>query len=356
MLPWPMDGNSRLMLIAPHPDDETIPAGILLQQAIDAGASVRVVYLTSGDNNPWPQRYIEHQWKISSDDRARWGQRRRKEAFTALAHLDVNPEDVVFWEYPDQGITKMLMSGDDKLVLALAEMILQWRPTLLVAPSLYDLHADHSATAVFIRQMMAWLQKDRPQQSWLEYLVHTRKEDLPPGNILTLPLKPEQRIKKYLAILSHESQTRLRPRELPAYADRPERFIWAADALKKVDHYHTVQESSCETDMLSLKLVMCACPGAFGPKRLYLAVNSKGMAGARLEIPIPFYSRGMMIDMFETRRKLNAGQAWFRSGPHKAEVRIPFAAFMPADQLFVKIKRRYGFFDEAGWREIPIHN
>jgi LmbE family N-acetylglucosaminyl deacetylase len=150
---WPMDQNSRLMLIAPHPDDETIPAGILLQQAIEAGASIQIVYLTSGDNNPWPQRYIEHHWKISTDDQARWGVYRRKEALTALLHLGVQADDTVFLGYPDQGLTEMLMNGDDEIVRTLKKMIIQRRPTILVTPSLYDLHADHSATAVFIRQM-----------------------------------------------------------------------------------------------------------------------------------------------------------------------------------------------------------
>lgn len=351
-----MDVNSRLILIAPHPDDETIPTGILLQQAVETGASVRIIYLTSGDNNPWPQRYIEHQWKISENDRARWGERRRKEALAALAHLGVKPDDAVFSGYPDQGITEMLMNGDDQLVSSLTEKIIQRRPTLLITPSLYDLHADHSAAAVFIRQMMVRLQKDLPHLLLLEYLVHTRKKDLPPGDILTLPLAPAQQIKKRLAILSHESQVRLRPKELPAYADRPERFIRRAGAPDKVDYYHPVRDASCSADTLILKLAMSPCPGAFGPRTLYLAANSQGMAGARFKMPLPFFSKGMMVDVVGTSGKTNAGRAWFCGGPRRAEVQIPLAALMPADQIFVKIKRKYGFFDEAGWREIPICN
>ena len=33
------DSRSRLMLVAPHPDDETLAAGVLLHRAARAGAS-----------------------------------------------------------------------------------------------------------------------------------------------------------------------------------------------------------------------------------------------------------------------------------------------------------------------------
>jgi len=39
------------MVVAPHPDDEVLGAGGLIQQAVAAGAEVRIVYLTNGDHN-----------------------------------------------------------------------------------------------------------------------------------------------------------------------------------------------------------------------------------------------------------------------------------------------------------------
>jgi LmbE family N-acetylglucosaminyl deacetylase len=41
--------QSRLMVIAPHPDDESLACGIVLQRAVRAGARVRVIYATDGD-------------------------------------------------------------------------------------------------------------------------------------------------------------------------------------------------------------------------------------------------------------------------------------------------------------------
>ncbi|PYL20029.1 MAG: hypothetical protein DMF44_15435 [Verrucomicrobia bacterium] len=38
------DIRSRLMLIAPHPDDEALACSVILQKAVRGGAAIRVVY------------------------------------------------------------------------------------------------------------------------------------------------------------------------------------------------------------------------------------------------------------------------------------------------------------------------
>ncbi|PYI83224.1 MAG: hypothetical protein DMF09_12355, partial [Verrucomicrobia bacterium] len=61
--------SSRLILFAPHPDDESLACSILLQRAVRAGAAIRVVYATDGDDNPWPQRVLERKWRLDATDR-----------------------------------------------------------------------------------------------------------------------------------------------------------------------------------------------------------------------------------------------------------------------------------------------
>src|ERR1043166_1910175 len=68
--------RSRLLLFAPHPDDESLACSILLQRAVRAGAAVRVVYVTDGEDNPWPQRVLERKWRLNGTDRRRWGRLR----------------------------------------------------------------------------------------------------------------------------------------------------------------------------------------------------------------------------------------------------------------------------------------
>ncbi len=104
MLPNPVEWK-RVMVFAPHPDDETLATGGLLQQIVAAGGAARVIFATDGDNNPWPQRVIEHRWQLEAADRARWGARRRAEALAALACLGVSANHTRFLGYPDQGLT-----------------------------------------------------------------------------------------------------------------------------------------------------------------------------------------------------------------------------------------------------------
>ena len=71
------NSDSRLMMFAPHPDDESLACSIPLQRAGRAEAAVRVVYVTDGDDNPWPQRLLERKWRLNAADHKRWGRLRR---------------------------------------------------------------------------------------------------------------------------------------------------------------------------------------------------------------------------------------------------------------------------------------
>ena len=54
-----LSARDRVLVLAVHPDDESLCAGGLIQHALAHGAKVRVVFITDGDNNPWPQRFVE---------------------------------------------------------------------------------------------------------------------------------------------------------------------------------------------------------------------------------------------------------------------------------------------------------
>ena len=84
------NSDSQLMMFTPHPDDESLACSIPLQRAARAEAAVRVVYVTNGDDNPWPQRLLERKWRLNAADRKRWGRLRRAEALAALRALGFN--------------------------------------------------------------------------------------------------------------------------------------------------------------------------------------------------------------------------------------------------------------------------
>ena len=56
--------SDRLLVLVPHPDDESVATGGLLQHATAVGAKALVVFFTEGDNNPWAQRALEVRWRI----------------------------------------------------------------------------------------------------------------------------------------------------------------------------------------------------------------------------------------------------------------------------------------------------
>src|SRR5438067_2335724 len=98
---------ARTLIVAPHPDDDAI------------GAGVRVVFATDGESNAWPQRVMHRKLLIRKGDRARWGAMRREEALEALARLGVERDAARFLGFPDQKIAALARGGCPKLLEAL---------------------------------------------------------------------------------------------------------------------------------------------------------------------------------------------------------------------------------------------
>src|SRR2546430_8971449 len=103
--------SERTLIIAPHPDDEVIGAGGLIQRA----GTVRVVFATAGENNPWPQRVMQRKWFISAADRAEWAALRRREAAASLEALGVPDGCATFLGFRDQEIMPLARRGDQRL-------------------------------------------------------------------------------------------------------------------------------------------------------------------------------------------------------------------------------------------------
>ena len=147
--------NSRLLVFAPHPDDESLACGIVLQHAVQTGAAICVVYLTDGENNPWPQRCLTRRWRLDAADRQRWAKLRRSEALAALCVLGVSAEDARFLGWPDQGLTSLLRSDPAPTLARLRYLMMDWSPTVVVGPDVGDRHADHKAVGVMLDELFS---------------------------------------------------------------------------------------------------------------------------------------------------------------------------------------------------------
>jgi LmbE family N-acetylglucosaminyl deacetylase len=340
--------GSRVLIIAPHPDDEALATGGLLQHVSAAGGESRVIFLTDGENNPWPQRISDRRWLIRASDRKRWAILRRIEAITALQELGVPESSTRFWGFPDQGLTDLLLKADDEIPQHLIREFRDWQPSVLITPSPLDLHPDHSAAAVFARLALARSGNNSPLH--FEYRVHKRWPN-PAIPCLTLDLSMEQKELKRRAIMCHASQLRLRP-SLLKFALPTEEFI-SPEEIRYLS-YHPLQQVSITSGNIELCLELSRCIGAFGRATLYLASHRSGHLGARLSLILPLRGSAV-IDVRDAAQGSVVAQARFRGGRRRFKLQIPLSSLGSTDFVFAKVERRFGFFDEAGWCEFSIH-
>lgn len=326
-----LDKHTRLLIVVPHPDDETLATGGLIQAALAVGASLRVVIVTDGDNNPWPQRWIENRWHIDAQARTRWGMRRRHEAVAALARLGVADEDVRHYGWPDQGLTGLLMCGaqcEDELLAEIED----FAPNLVAAPSLADRHPDHSALRVMLELALARTVFDACRR--LGFVVHGR---LPEGDVVTLGANMHHVRKKCEALQSHASQLILSGPRMTRICQRTEHFeaheVPAGECVRIADHEWRIAYSPSRFN--------------FHQRALYLIVEVDGRV-IRSRYPLPLQDEGrnknMNVDDHEpTGMEVHAGAD---------HLRISMGRDCAVGQMFAKIERlgrRLMIYDCTGW-------
>ncbi|HME88364.1 MAG TPA: PIG-L family deacetylase [Chthoniobacterales bacterium] len=337
------------MLFAPHPDDESLACSVILQRAVRARAAVRVIYVTNGEDNPWPHRVLERKWRLNSSDRNRWGKMRRAEALAALAVLGVGPTETRFLGLPDQQLTSLLTSDYEPLLKRFAGEINDFGPTHLLVPSLSDTHPDHSALGVMLRLVgNAFFLHQTAMRTW-SYVVHGQSSAFF-GRATALTQSKIETAKKRAAIACHQSQIKLSRRRFFAYATRPEYLYRACAAdfgvVEGSIHSASRQRHSLQiTVRMQLKFIYRTEPALF-----VLGNGARGEFRCA-KIDIPPRSKSVAARDVRTRRAIALAQ--YRGDSYAGELLVPTTTFAPHAPVFVKLERRSWFFDEAGWIEIP---
>ena len=214
--------SDRLLIIAPHPDDETLGPGALIKQAKDAGADVKVVIVTTGDGyKRAAQANLNVDTPTAADYRA-LGEIRHKESVSAMKKMGA--EDVVFLTYNDGSLNTLWRTSWDydtlhvglngasqspysfayeqsapycgeNVVKNLSAIIADYDPTIIVYPCPEDLHHDHWATNAFTQYVLA---KDKNTGiREYTYLVHRgvlwpSPPAYSPNNVLDPPVQLEE--------------------------------------------------------------------------------------------------------------------------------------------------------------------
>ncbi|KQV25997.1 bifunctional PIG-L family deacetylase/class I SAM-dependent methyltransferase [Yonghaparkia sp. Root332] len=158
--PLDLDGATALVVIAAHPDDETLGAGGLIATCAERGLPVTVVVVTDGAG--------------SHPDDARIGRRRAGELLVALDLLGVTTAPVLLG-FPDGG-TREHREGIAAALAAVLEAVVREEPDgttagapgriLVAAPWTGDGHRDHRVVGEIVRELVA------RDAAWLTLLAY----------------------------------------------------------------------------------------------------------------------------------------------------------------------------------------
>ena len=127
--------GARLLVFAPHPDDETIACGGCVARTAASGGDVHVIVATDGRHS---------QWDMAPDVTARI---RERELAQAVAQLGLAPGQVQSLDREDQSLTAHVDGLRDQI----RQLIEAHRPTVLLSPWAHDTHPDHAALGRAVR-------------------------------------------------------------------------------------------------------------------------------------------------------------------------------------------------------------
>jgi LmbE family N-acetylglucosaminyl deacetylase len=208
------------VVIAPHPDDESLGCGGLIADACEQGLRAKVVIVSDGaGSHPNSRAYPPD----------RLASLREEEARQAGAELGLKPGEMLFLGLPDRFVP---YKGEDaeRAIGIIADCVTEIGAGSLFVSWRHDPHCDHEASYAIAREVQRRVGKVR----LFEYVVwgHT----LPPSTEVD-PIRSGFRIsidqaameKKRRAIAAHRSQT------TPLIDDDPAGFLFSQIDLAHFD-------------------------------------------------------------------------------------------------------------------------
>ncbi len=298
-----LSDRTRLLVFAPHPDDEVLAAGGLMQRVRQRGGQVHVVYATEGDGFPEGVEAEDHIDNPTPKDYRAYGHLRSREAHTVLARLDLKNTGI-FLGFPDGGLCYLLADyyadrtkafespytlerrpppreqvlagvtyhGED-LRREIERLLAVYAPTLVVIPDAGDEHPDHCATGLFVQEALDRVGRRLPVLPGVyRYVVHFAQWPLddassqgtrldPPagfplaaGEWLSFPLSASESEMKRRALFHYESQMLVIGRFLLGFARANELFLPGLPEVVKG------QEPACYCDGTAVATLRPAPP------------------------------------------------------------------------------------------------
>lgn len=192
-------GCRQAVVVAPHPDDETLGCGGAIALLRQHSVPVQILVVSDGTgSHPGSQHYPP----------ARLRTLREQETLLAASRLGVSAQAITFWRWPDTAVPR---PGEAAFLSAVEQGLRYFgrhAPTLVFVPWQHDQHRDHRATWQIIQ---ACLQREPQPPQQLVYSIWGSQaaglSALPPGETgWRLDIRSVQAMKRF-AVMAHQSQT-----------------------------------------------------------------------------------------------------------------------------------------------------
>ena len=176
-----MDFTGRVMIVAPHPDDEAIGAGGHLADLADAW----VVLATDGaPRDPMFAR------RCGFETRQEYAQARQRELEAALAVAGIPPERLIRLGLVDQEAALQLADLTDRL----AEAFRSVRPDLVLTPAYEGGHPDHDSVAFAVRMALGRIPANEAPRLFEYALYHAGGGEYSTGAFLENSNEPVETV------------------------------------------------------------------------------------------------------------------------------------------------------------------
>lgn len=212
----------RVLVVSPHPDDESLGAGGLIARLAGAGCVVHVAFITDGgashlQSATWP--------------RDRLAGERRREAEAALRELGAGAQPRTFLGLLDAAMPQRGSDGWLAAVRRLVCVVTELRPGLVVLPWRRDPHRDHRDSYRLTADALAEARIHVPTLEYAIWLAewgapedHPRAEE---GEAVQLDIAGV-RAQKRRAVEAHRTQT------TDLVADDPSAFQLSAETIERL--------------------------------------------------------------------------------------------------------------------------
>lgn len=247
-----LNKNDRVLILAPHPDDEILACAGVIQKAVELKIPIKVVFLTYGDNNEWSFLIYRKRPVITGRGIRKMGRVRREEAINACSELGLSSDALIFLGYPDFRTLHIWISGwgalspirgmlsraikvpydsayrygaeykGEEILSDLKDILGDFKPTKIFVSHPSDQNPDHQSFYLFTKVALMELESEISPDVY-SYLVHYPNFPKPRNIFKNYPLSPPDELlqiaewkmlslneneieKKEIALKKHRSQ------------------------------------------------------------------------------------------------------------------------------------------------------